>query len=104
DHGTIAIASDMRAEWLRRVEHLGDQGLRVLGCAVKTGLQVDAAPYEGVTFIGLVGLEDPARADVPPAVQKCRLLSRRKPSTCFPSRIVPSPSPTARAMLRAVTA
>jgi Ca2+-transporting ATPase len=62
----------MRAEWLSRVEHLGDQGLRVLGCAMKTGLQADAAPYEGLTFIGLVGLEDPARADVPPAVQKCR--------------------------------
>jgi Ca2+-transporting ATPase len=72
DHGTIAIASDMRAEWLSRVEHFGDQGLRVLGCAMKTGLQVDAAPYEGLTFIGLVGLEDPARADVPDAVQKCR--------------------------------
>jgi Ca2+-transporting ATPase len=64
--------SDMRAEWLRRVEHLGHHGLRVLACAVKTGMQADASPYENLMFVGLVGLEDPARADVPHAIRACQ--------------------------------
>ncbi len=70
--GDIAMDSDTRAEWLSRVEHLGHHGLRVLACATKTGTQADATPYEDLTFVGLIGLEDPARADVPHAIQDCR--------------------------------
>ena len=29
-------------------------------------------PYEDLTFVGLIGLEDPARADVPHAIKHCR--------------------------------
>jgi Ca2+-transporting ATPase len=39
---------------------------------MKTGRQADAAPYENLTFVGLIGLEDPARADVPRAIQNCQ--------------------------------
>jgi P-type Ca2+ transporter type 2C len=70
--GDIAMDSDMRAEWLSRVEHLGHHGLRVLACAMKTATRADAAPYQDLTFVGLIGLEDPARADVPHAIQDCR--------------------------------
>jgi Ca2+-transporting ATPase len=72
DDGDIAMDSGMRSEWLSRVDHLGHHGLRVLACAMKTGMQADAAPYESLTFVGLVGLEDPARADVPHAIRDCR--------------------------------
>ncbi len=72
DGGESAMKSQMRAEWLSRVEFLGQDGLRVLACALKTGMQPDAPPYEGLTFIGLVGLEDPARANVPRAIDDCR--------------------------------
>jgi Ca2+-transporting ATPase len=69
DGREIAIDSNMRTEWLSRVEHLGRHGLRVLACATKTGIHADASPYENLTFVGLVALEDPARADVPYAIR-----------------------------------
>jgi P-type Ca2+ transporter type 2C len=61
-----------RAQWMRRVDQLGQRGLRVLACATKAVSDADAAPYAGLTFVGLVGLEDPARADVPKAIQDCK--------------------------------
>jgi P-type Ca2+ transporter type 2C len=70
--GEVALEADERKEWLSRVEHLGHHGLRVLACAAKTEKSADAAPYEGLTFLGLIGLEDPARADVPHAIEDCR--------------------------------
>jgi Ca2+-transporting ATPase len=72
DHGEAAMEPNMRAEWLSRVERLGRHGLRVLACGVKTGRQADAPPYEGLTFVGLIGLEDPARSDVPLALRDCQ--------------------------------
>ena len=70
--GDLIMDSATRTDWLRRVELLGHQGLRVLACAFKTGERVDAAPYETLTFVGLVGLQDPARADVGQAVRACQ--------------------------------
>ncbi len=58
--------------WRRRVEDLGARGLRVIACAEKTVDEAGAPPFEELTFLGLVGLEDPARADVPEAVAACR--------------------------------
>jgi Ca2+-transporting ATPase len=69
--GDVALDTAERHEWLNRVEHLGHHGLRVLACAAKTGNSADGAPYEGLTFLGLIGLEDPARADVPQAIEDC---------------------------------
>jgi Ca2+-transporting ATPase len=71
-HGEAALHSDMRNEWHARVEQLGRHGLRVLACAMKTDIRPDAPPYEDLTFVGLVALEDPARADVPRAIKDCR--------------------------------
>lgn len=72
--GTNEVALDhvMRARWHTQIEHMGHHGLRVLACAMKTGNDADTPPYEGLTFVGLIGLEDPARADVPDAIRDCR--------------------------------
>lgn len=72
DHGEVALSDDIRVEWLNRADQLGHYGLRVLACAMKMDTHVDVAPYEGLVLIGLIGLEDPARADVPQAIQDCR--------------------------------
>jgi Ca2+-transporting ATPase len=72
DDGDVPMDDARRAEWLARVEHLGHRGLRVLACAMKIVGRDDADPYGDLTFVGLVGLEDPARADVPQAIQDCR--------------------------------
>ncbi|MDI1343365.1 MAG: HAD-IC family P-type ATPase, partial [Pseudolabrys sp.] len=70
--GDIAMDDAARAEWSARVERLGQHGLRVLACASKNCPRDDAPPYEDLTFLGLIALEDPARADVPHAIQDCR--------------------------------
>lgn len=71
ESGQEELNTAMRAEWHTRVEHLGHHGLRVLACAMKTGTQPDAPPYADLIFVGLIGLEDPARADVPKAIKDC---------------------------------
>lgn len=75
--GEVALDHDARAKWHAHIEELGHHGLRVLACAVKTAAQPDAQPYEDLTFVGLIGLEDPARADVPQAIHDCRLAGIR---------------------------
>ena len=72
EHGEAPLDTEARAEWHAHVEYLGHHGLRVIACAMKTGSQADVLPYERLTFVGLVGLEDPARADVPHAIKDCR--------------------------------
>jgi Ca2+-transporting ATPase len=71
EHGEAVLDSEMRSEWHAHVEHLAHHGLRVLACATKTGMRSDTPPYEDLTFVGLIGLEDPARADVPHAIKHC---------------------------------
>ncbi|MGE0422241.1 MAG: cation-translocating P-type ATPase [Reyranellaceae bacterium] len=72
DHGDARLDDSTRAEWLARADHLGHRGLRGLACAMKIDTQADGAPYEGLVLVGLIGLEDPARSDVPHAINECR--------------------------------
>ena len=72
EHGEAPLDAKARAEWHANVDSLGHHGLRVIACAIKTSRQGDAPPYEGLTFVGLIGLKDPARADVPHAIKDCR--------------------------------
>ena len=72
DDGEAAMDDETRAKWHDRVGNLGYHGLRVLACATKHSTLADAAPYEDLTFLGLIALEDPARADVPHAIQACQ--------------------------------
>ncbi|MFN3659273.1 MAG: cation-translocating P-type ATPase [Pseudolabrys sp.] len=72
DDGESAIDAEERARWSERVAHLGHHGLRVIACAAKTAARADARPYEDLTLVGLIALEDPARADVPQAIEACR--------------------------------
>jgi Ca2+-transporting ATPase len=69
--GDVAMDFDTRSRWLKRVELLGQHGLRVLACAFKNGTQVDAPPYAGLTFVGLLALEDPVRSKVAEAIAAC---------------------------------
>ena len=62
---------DTRNEWLARVTALGANGLRVLAFAKQIRPRLDDPAFEALTFLGLVGLEDPPRADVPAAISAC---------------------------------
>jgi Ca2+-transporting ATPase len=70
--GEAPMDEAMRRQWAGRAEELAQQGLRVLAGAGKTEAEVQAPPYGGLTFLGLLGLEDPARSDVPGAIRDCR--------------------------------
>ena len=70
--GAAKMDASARADWMNRVAELGDQGLRVLACAVKAAADAEEDAYRGLTFLGLIGLEDPARVDVPAAIRDCR--------------------------------
>ena len=68
----LPLDAAARTDWQRRVETFGHRGLRVLACATKDSAADDAPPFEDLTFLGLIGLEDPARADVPQAIKACQ--------------------------------
>jgi P-type Ca2+ transporter type 2C len=69
---SLALDSASREKWLHRAGALGQEGLRVLACAIKETDTPDAPPFEDLTFLGLIGLADPPRADVPGAIEACK--------------------------------
>jgi Ca2+-transporting ATPase len=71
EDGDAALDEATRAEWLARVGRLGADGLRVLAVAAHAKPTPDGQPFESLTFLGLIGLEDPPRADVPDAIRAC---------------------------------
>lgn len=64
-----------RAQILERVQHLANNGLRVLAVARATHQEGDALPEDPraypFEFAGLLGLEDPIRPEVPEALSQC---------------------------------
>ncbi len=56
--------------WQSRISTLADAGLRLLALAWHD--DQDAFPVSGWQWLGLVGLEDPPRPEVPAAVSECR--------------------------------
>ena len=61
-----------RQSWLEKNDALADDGLRVLGIAIKRSDRLEGPSYEDLTFLGLVALIDPPRADVADAMADCR--------------------------------
>lgn len=61
-----------RDDWLRRNAELAGDGLRVLATARKTADSIEAAPYDDLELLGLVGFYDPPRADVAETIEACR--------------------------------
>jgi Ca2+-transporting ATPase len=72
DGATRPLDDEARKAWLARNDQMTAGGLRALALAEKTVADSDAAPYEELTLIGLVGLLDPPRAEVRDAVLACR--------------------------------
>lgn len=60
-----------RRRWLAEGDRLAAEGQRVLALAVKEEARDDADPYDGLVLLGLVGLLDPPREDVPSAIADC---------------------------------
>lgn len=70
--GVEPLAPEASARLLARAVALADQGLRVLAVASRTVSSIDEAPYESLTFLGLLGLLDPPRTEILPAIRACQ--------------------------------
>ncbi len=70
--GEVALSPSARHRWLEREAALASRGLRVLAVARKTLESTDDDPFVGTTFVGLLGLLDPPRADVSAALADCQ--------------------------------
>ncbi|HSF95648.1 MAG TPA: cation-transporting P-type ATPase [Thermohalobaculum sp.] len=68
--GDEPLDAAAREAWLERTADLAEEGLRVLAAAWKRG--GDGPAYSDLVFLGLIGLSDPAREDVPAAIAACR--------------------------------
>ncbi|HOE40916.1 MAG TPA: cation-transporting P-type ATPase [Rhodoferax sp.] len=67
----VALNAATQARWVTAQDAMMDQGLRVLMLAYKP-LASDEDPSEQeMVLCGLVGLQDPARAEVPAAIARC---------------------------------
>ncbi|MDP2496756.1 MAG: cation-transporting P-type ATPase [Candidatus Palauibacterales bacterium] len=96
EDGTTDLDEEERRRWERLNGELGDEGLRVLALATREADDRDASPYRELTFLGLVGLLDPAREDVRPSLEACRGAGVRV------VMVTGDQGPTARYVARAV--
>ncbi len=70
-NGTEILDEAGRGRWLDEAARLAADGQRVLALASKETADATADPYAELTLLGLVGLLDPPRADVPAAIADC---------------------------------
>lgn len=69
--GRQSLDQEHRDRWQQRMKETAEAGLRVLAFATKTAESADADPYQDLTLLGIVGLEDPPREGVKEAIHAC---------------------------------
>ncbi len=70
--GVRDFSEERREKWASLNEETANRGLRVIGIAYKESDSLDDSPYEDLVLLGLVGLMDPPREEVRPAIQACK--------------------------------
>ncbi len=68
---TKTMTPEQQETWKQQAQDLAGQGLRVLALADKEADSGEAAPYEGLRFLGLIGLLDPPRKQIRTSIQAC---------------------------------
>ncbi len=70
---SLPLTPELREKFAAAQESLAGKGLRVLAFACRTVAEDEPKgdPEHGLTLLGLVGLEDPPRPEVPDAIRKC---------------------------------
>lgn len=77
DNGPVSMTDDWAARILKAHDEMAQKGIRVLGLAYKgveqfTEEQKTEELENDLTFVGMIGLMDPPRAEVKHAVEKCK--------------------------------
>lgn len=62
----------IKRDWIKRSELMAEEGLRLLGYAHKDKASDDENFMNGLTFLGILGLLDPVRKEVPAAIVECK--------------------------------
>ncbi len=70
--GEQELTSEDRERWLERNDQFAREGLRLLAMARREMDDPEAEVYEDATLLGLVGMIDPPREEVPEAIQRCQ--------------------------------
>ncbi len=70
--GEERLDAEKKQFWLGQNQKMAGEGLRVLALAMRQVDSIDTSPYSDLTFLGLVGLADPPRAEVRAALEECR--------------------------------
>eukprot|EP01114_Cavostelium_apophysatum_P019580 TRINITY_DN634_c0_g1_i1.p1 TRINITY_DN634_c0_g1~~TRINITY_DN634_c0_g1_i1.p1 ORF type:complete len:979 (-),score=333.99 TRINITY_DN634_c0_g1_i1:136-3072(-) len=76
--GKVCKLQEEDIEGLKKtIDFLASEGLRTLSVAYKDidsqQTDYDSPPEDNLTLIGIVGIKDPLRKEVPPAIQTCKL-------------------------------
>lgn len=61
-----------KQRWNERNIEMAEKGLRLLAVATRTTDSPDVEPYQSLTLLGLVGMDDPPREEVRGAIARCR--------------------------------
>jgi len=75
--GGDELTDEIRDRWLKTNEEMAADGLRILAFASKQVDSLDEEPYRDLTFLGMVGLLDPAREDVAESIALCHKAGMR---------------------------
>ena len=68
---TLPLTPELHKKFAAAQETLAEKGLRVLAFAWRKTENREKDPEHDMTLLGLVGLEDPPRQEVPDAIRKC---------------------------------
>ncbi|MBK0404640.1 cation-translocating P-type ATPase [Adhaeribacter sp. BT258] len=72
EHGEVkTLSPELKKVWLEQSEVLAGSGLRVLAVAYKTVPEMPKKLSENLIFAGLIGMVDPPRPEVLPAIKEC---------------------------------
>jgi Ca2+-transporting ATPase len=71
------LTDEHRDRWRERIQHTAEEGFRVLAFATKTVQSPEIDPYTDLTFLGIVGLEDPPRSGIKETIHACHQAGMR---------------------------